>query len=230
MTNTESQTNQKKNFKPALAAVLGAALVFFIVSFVVDQRLSELQLETKLLISEQETLLATIAETTARNGADEITERIIRDCSNAERTQFDQLLGGLNNGLNRTQLVELERLFGRCGNFFAERKSVMVARLNREIEIYETFVNQLNNLTNADNLEEYQVAEWRELSELETKQSELFSQLVAVQDEIITLLLKGNSPASEEVAAVLGEASQIQETLIVTEAQATNIRSTLVSL
>lgn len=230
MTNTETQTNHKKNFKPVLALLLGIVLVIFIVSFVVNQRLSELQQETKLLISEQETLLAAIAVTTARNGADEITERIIKDCSGSERNQFDQLLGGLNNGLTRSQLVELERLFGRCGNFFAERKSVMVSRLEREIEIYETFVNQLSNLTDTDNLEEYKVSEWKELSELETRQSELFSELVAVQDEIITLLLKGEAPGSEEVTLVLREATEIQETLIVTEAQATNIRSTLVSL
>ena len=55
------------------------------------------------------------------------------------KVSFDDLLGRLNDGLSRTQLVELERLFGRCGSFTSDRKSVMVSRLAREIEIYENY-------------------------------------------------------------------------------------------
>lgn len=228
MTNTEKKSKLK--IKYALALLLGIALVFFLVSFAVNERLSDLQLETKVLISEQETLLATIAETTARNGADEMTETIIKDCSIAERTRFDELLSTLNSGLNRAQLTELERLFGRCGNFFAERKSVMVSRLQREIEIYETFVNQLSNLSGEDEAIEYKVAEWKNLSELEAKQSDLFSKLVLLQDQIITELLSGSTPDSEEIATILQQVKETQETLVVTKSQATDIRSILVSL
>jgi len=230
MTNSDTQTNQKSNIKLVIAFLIGVGVVFLIVSFVVNQRLTELQLQTRLLISDQEILLVTIAETTARNGADEVTERIIRDCSNSERTQFDQLLSNLNKGLTKAQLVELERLFGRCGNFFSERKSVMVSRFEREIQIYETFVEQLNNLSGRDNFDEYQVPEWKQLAELETKQSRLFSELVTVQDTIISLLLNGNLPESDEIAEASQKASNIQETLAVTNAQASKIRSTLVSL
>jgi hypothetical protein len=204
--------------------------VYLIVTFVVNQRLSELQLETRLLISEQETLLATIAETTARNGGDEVTERIIKDCPFTERVRFDELLSKLNQGLTLVELTELERLFGRCGSFFAERKSVMVSRLQREVQIYETFVNQLNNLTESDNNKTYKVGEWQRLAELETKQSQLFSELVQAQDEIISQLLAGNSPDSEAVQTTIQNANKIQETLIVTNTQASTVRSNLVSL
>ena len=113
----------------------GIALVYFVVSAVVNERLADLQLETKVLISDQETLMVSVAEITARNGADAVTENIIRDCSPTERIRFDELLGSLDRGLYRAELVELERLFGRCGNFFAQRKSVMVSRLQREVEL-----------------------------------------------------------------------------------------------
>ena len=139
----------------------GIALVYFIVSAAVNERLSDLQLETKILISEQETLLASIAEITARNGADKVTEQIIVDCSTTERIRFDELLGSLNRGLNRSELTELERLFGRCGNFFSQRKSVMVSRFQREVEIYETFVLQLSSLSGNDEIGPHNVSGWK---------------------------------------------------------------------
>lgn len=230
MTNSDKQTNKKGNIKLLIAFLAGVALVYFIVTFVVDQRLSELQLQTKLLISDQETLIATIAETTARNGGDEVTERIIRDCALSERVRFDELLGNLNRNLSMSELVELERLFGRCGNFFAERKSVMVARLDREVQIYAAFVSQLSNLTDKETASKYRVADWQQLAELEKKQSELFTELVGVQDDIISALLDGNAADSEEVTAIVQRANEIQETLIVTNTQASQVRSSLVSL
>lgn len=230
MSNQPNQTNRKLDYKTILAFLAGVLAVYFVVTFVVNQRLNELKFQTQLLISEQEILLASIAEIVARNGADEITERIIRDCSLPERIRFDELLSSLDRGLSQVQLVELERLFGRCGNFFAERKSVMAARLEREIEIYEMFVRQLSNVTKADATADYNVDEWIMLSELESKQSQLFLELVAVQDRIITLLLEGSLASSEEVQATLQEARQIQESLFVANSQASSLRSNLVSL
>lgn len=230
MTNTDTERKNAGRIKLILALLVGVGLVFFMVSLAVNERLSDLQLETKVLISEQETLLAAIAETTARNGADEITERIIKDCSLSERTQFDELLSNLNNGLNKSQLTELERLFGRCGSFFSERKSMMTSRLSREIEIYENYVNQLSNLSGDDKSKEYKLSEWKELSSLELKQSQLFSELVTSQDQIISELLAGNSQYSEEITSILQNVGEIQQTLLVTKSQTTSIRSGLVSL
>lgn len=210
--------------------IAGIIAAYFIVTAAVNARVTELKLQTQVLIAEQEVLLATIAETTARNGADSVTEVIIKDCSIAERTRFETLLSSLDAGLDRARLVELERLFGRCGNFFAERKAVMVARLAREIEIYETFVAQLSNLSDQDQSETYQVATWRELSELELKQSDLFARLVNTQDQIINALLEGKSPSSEEVSSILQSAREIQETLFVTTQQTSDVRDRLISL
>lgn len=230
MSNSDTKKNTLYTRKNLFIFLAGIVAMYLLVMYVVNQRLSELQLETRLLISEQETLLATIAETTARNGGDEITERIIKDCPFSERVRFDELLSKLNQGLSRVELTELERLFGRCGNFFAERKSVMVSRLQREVQIYETFVNQLSNLTESDSTGTFKVSEWQRLAELETKQSELFTDLVQAQDEIITLLLAGNSSNSEVVQTTIQNANKIQETLIVTNSQAATVRSNLVSL
>jgi hypothetical protein len=209
------------------AFIFGAALVYFLVSSITENRFQILESDTRLLISEQEAILATIAEITARNGADSVTEQIVQDCTISERTTFDTLLDNLNNGLSQTQLSELERLFGRCGSFYAERKAMMVARLTREIEVYQTYVNQLEIIVDTDMEDEFFISQWTSLAEQEQKQSELFSQLVRKQDEIITTLLSGRSANSQEIAAILRDVQGIQDTLTVTNIQAAHIRDEL---
>lgn len=227
------QTENKSgwlNTKNLVFLLVGVMLMVWLVSVLVDSRFSELELATEVKISDQETLLVAIAETTARNGADQITESIVRDCSVDERESFDYLLSRLNDGLNHSQLVELERLFGRCGSFFAERKSVMVSRFTREIEVYEDYVDQLSLISGDDKFEDYKVTKWHELSDLEHKQSELFSKLVTLQDEIISNLLQGKSASSDEIVGILVEVSGVQESLLVARQQATTLRTDLLSL
>ena len=223
-------TKHQRVLKSTIAAVIATGVIYLLVTSLVDHRLEALETTTVAQIAEQETLLVAIAEATARNGADAVTEAIVRDCTLQERSDFDDLLSRLDDGLSRSQLIELERLFGRCGSFYAERKAVMVARLAREIEIYGAYVQQLHTITDADVSEAYPVSVWQDLASKEREQSELFSQLVTAQDEIITTLLAGKPATSPEITAILQEVREIQETLIVSNRQAANIRATLVSL
>lgn len=224
-----TQTQSKFNLKVVGAFLLGVALVYFLVNMLTENRFQDLELQTRVLISQQEAVLATIAETTARNGADSVTEQIVKDCSVSERSTFDTLLGQLNNGLPQAQLVELERLFGRCGSFYSERKSVMVSRLAREIEVYESYVNQLSTVLGEETAEDFQIPQWNKLAEEEQKQSLLFSQLVTQQDLIINTLLSGKAANSAEITEILREVKEIQETLVVTNQQVANTRAELVS-
>lgn len=225
----ETERTNILNIKTAVVLVIALLLGYFTATYIVNERLQELELHAELLVSDQEGVLVAIAETTARNGADAITESIIRDCSIDERNNFDELLGDLNSGLTRAELVELERLFGRCGSFFSERKAVMVSRFSREIEVYEAYVQQLEKITGTESVEA-KLPEWQALAAEERKQSDLFTQLVRKQDEIINALLEGNSASSEEVREILREVTEIQETLIVANQQASNLRSSLVNL
>ncbi len=222
--------NRKSGSIIVVALILVLLGGYFAIKFAVNERLHELQLETQVLIQEQKTLLTSIAEITSRNGADELTERIIKDCSVSERVRFDELLASLDRGLARAQLSELERLFGRCGSFYAERKAIMVSRMLREYEVLEILVTQLSNLTGNDASVDYHLAEWKELSDLEMKQSDLFSSLVTLQDKIISSLLSGNGASSEEIAKILQEVKTVQQTLAVTNSQAAAVRSQLMPL
>ena len=205
-------------------------MIYFVSERLTINRLDELSLHTQTAIAEQQTLLVAIAEATARNGADSVTESIVKDCSYDERNEFDRLLSNLNNGLTNTELTSLERLFGRCGAFYAERKAVMVSRLAREIEVYTYYVEQLELITDEDMSEVYNTEDWAALAAEEQKISELFAELVTLQDQIISSLLAGNSPQSEELSQILLKANEVQETLVVTNTQAGAIRSKVLPL
>lgn len=218
------------NGQNIIVALIGVVLIYLLVTALVNVRFQQIEQGTRLLIADQQKTLIAIAETTARNGADTVTESIVRDCSVNERSEFDDLLGKLDSGLSQSQLSTLERLFGRCGPFFSERKSVMVARLSREIEIYESYVSLLGKVTGEDLSFAFDVPKWQALAAEEKKQSELFAGLVSAQDEIISTLLSGSRPDSSEIKTVLQKAREIQETLIVANKQTATIRAELVSL
>ena len=223
-------TDGWQKYKNVLIMFVGIAVAYVVIVAVVQEKLEDLSNLIELQISEQETLLSTIAETTARNGADTVTESIVRDCAISERDRFDTLLGSLDKNLSISELTELERLFGRCGTFYSERKSVMVTRLAREIEIYAAYVAQLEMITDENEVEKFNVALWQTLSDQEKKQSELFTKLVQLQDKIISTLLEGKSVDCSEIAAVLQDVKGTQESLMVANKQAAEARSILISL
>jgi hypothetical protein len=180
-------------------------------------------------IEQQRVTLETLSEITARNGGDEVTDLIIKDCSVEERKAFDALLGRLDSGLAHVELETLDRLFGRCGYFFAHRKSIMVARLEREVALYKTFVSQLETITGSSMQDEYMVNNWTMLVDNENKQRELFMNLVLLQDQIIATLLQGKFTTSNEIQTILNEVKETQATLATTNTQTADLRAILVT-
>lgn len=219
-----------KTLNRVLAGFLCVVVLYTLATVLMQLRLKNLREQIVLQISKQQTLLVGVAETTARNGADVVTESIIKDCSVVERTEFDDLLGRLDKGLSKTELVKLESLFSRCGSFYAERKSLMVSRLAREVEVYITHVEQLETLSNNSVFETYKIDAWKQLVEQERTQSEFFSSLVTRQDTIISTLMSGSRADSVEMKAVLKKAQETQESLIATNRQAAGTRATLIPL
>ena len=223
-------TNFLNRHRSFIIITLIIVVAFFGANVVVKERLEDLTSKIQLQIIEQEKLLVTIAETTARNGADAVTEIVIRDCTVVERTDFDTLLGQLDKGLSNADLTRLERLFGRCGGFYAERKAVMVARLEREIEVYQAYIAQLETVADKSTVEQYNPEGWIALIAEEKKQSDLFTQLVGHQDKIVKTLLSGKNSTSPEIQTILSEVKEAQELLIVANRQAAKLRSELVPL
>lgn len=220
----------KKTIQYGVAGIGVAVLLGGIVQFLVNERLEDFLATVTLQQSEQRVLLVGIAETTARNGADAVTEAVVKDCSTTERDRFDKQLGRLDAGLSRAELVELDALFSSCGSFFAERKSLMVARMKREFDLYESYTEQLEVLRATELDKESKVEEWRALVELEARQNELFTSLVTLQGRIIDELLAGNTINSPEMTEILAEVREVRENLTLAGTQASSVRSEVLSL
>lgn len=224
MTNLLSRlTHMQKRMLIAGTLVLVAVLAHVYIQYKQEKLTNVLEAQ----ILEQQTLLIEIADSASSGSINELTQDVIRDCAVAERTEFDTLLGRLDSGLSTAELIQLERLFGRCGDFFAERKTIVTSRLAREVEIYERYINQLQSLKTLPATKEYRLEVWKEFVASEKQQATLFSELVTQQDRIIKTLLEGKSPQSEEIKAILSEVSETQGMLIVTSKQSADIRSTL---
>ena len=211
-----------------LAAALLAALAVGV--FISNQRLAQYTTVATLQVSEQANVLSTLAETIARNGADAVTESVIKDCPINDRIRFDALLGSLDSGLPIAELKALDQLFSSCASFYSDRKALMVVRFEREVAVYEDRVTLLDTLTAADEQEAAQVAQWRELLAIEQEQSELFGSLVDAQRQIITLLIEGKSATSDEIMLILAEVNEIREAQQFARQQAITIRSAVTSL
>lgn len=179
--------------------------------FVGQERLEEAAHAATLETRDQLTVLASLAEVMARGGADQVTEQVIKDCSSSERIRFDDLLGRLQVGLSRPELLELSRLFDRCGPFYSQQRAVMAARFLREVEMFKKAYDRQLLLAGEDSTAGLQVNEWQQLASLEQSQSEQLARLVELQRDIIAVLLEGETPTSERTIGLLAEVKEVVE-------------------
>jgi hypothetical protein len=225
-----NENNSLSIKKIVLSLALGVIVVYVTSTYIINKQTRLVKDSVQVLVSEQASVVSTIAEITSRGGADSVAEAIIVDCPSEERTQFDNLLGKLNQGIRVSDLRELDRLFNRCGSFFSDRKAVMVSRLDREVSVLNNYVGLLSEISGVDKSEDYKINKWNDLVEKEKSQSRHFNELVTVQGEIIVSLLNGNTTESEEIASLLAEVSSIQSQLSETVVEASELRSELISL
>jgi hypothetical protein len=209
-----------------LAVALHALVMLVIVvasAWYID--MTQSAVETKL-ISRIETSLVQIqslAETTDRNGADALTERIISDCP--RRTEFENLLNGLNTATRR-DLISAQQLFESCGAFFAERKALMVSKLEREYRMLDedlTLLATLRDLTP----DEGSYRKWDDIVRLEGERSALLNEQTTIQADIIELLIEGNGGV--RIQELVQQAQDVGQSLTVVDAQIDALRTNITS-
>lgn len=182
---------------------------------VVAKKLDSTSLALETNIAKQELVLATIADLTKRNEADEITERIVVDCSPTERQRFETLLDKLSSSITRTELTELDSLFFVCGRYFADKKSVMAARLAREVSVYEEYISLRSRILSTDDELTERVALWQRVADDELTTAADFTRLVELQRDIIMALMAGKSRDSEEITNTLRNVTEIKNNMTV---------------
>ncbi len=192
----------------ALCMLAGAVVLGVFVAHY-NQRSVEEYIVTK--IHEQETYLLTLAEITDGNGADEAISTIITDCP--RRNEYEGLLINLST-LSKRDLITVQNLFESCGGFYAERKALMVAKLERELSAYMDLLDTLT-LLNEHARQRYDENLWNEIISLEKERSTLLTDQNILQGKIINALISGSSPQSKEVGLLIEDARQINELLTV---------------
>lgn len=202
-----------------ILAIILLISLYFIVRYIVDEQNRDTVAALDTKIFDQEKLLLSLAEATRINGADAATERIIVDCKSDERQQFDKLLDLLSANISKSQLMELNTLFYKCGSFFSDRKSVMATRLVREVEILSDYLTLRSVMTNVTDVETKKVESWKNLAEAELKTAEYFNQLVLLQGKIITELNAGKQASSPELSATLNEVNNVRGQMLILSKQ-----------
>jgi hypothetical protein len=199
----------------AVAVVLGVGVAEY------NQGDAEAHIEK--LITAQESILKNLASITGRNGADTIIESIVSDCS--RRTEYEALLMSLET-LSKKDLIASQNLFEVCGNFYAERKALMVAKLERELEVYTDYVALLSQFRE-DPERMQKLEKWKELVSMEGTRSSLLNDQVLIQSQIITYLISGSSVLSKEVVALVQDAGEINDLLGVQDYRISELRLSL---
>ena len=186
----------------AIAIFIGAGVAYYNQKHVESSLLRERQ--------EQEKYMYELATITDRNGVDETTATIVSDC--ARREEYETLLNSLAT-LNKKELVIIQNLFENCGNYYAERKALMVSKLKREFESYE-FVDDLLVTVNPNTTNYGKRATWSELVANEQARSALLNEQRVIQGHIINKLIAGFSIHSNDVNTLSQDAQKIEELLI----------------
>ncbi len=214
MTNRQTQTT---------FALLFMAVTLLAASYYIKEKQEDYRSMVMVKLAEQETEMVRFAELIDRESADATVNKVVKDCEPADRERFDTLLGNLSQ-LAATELREVDTLFPACGSYFADRQAILAARLTREVEMYVEYI-ELLGLTSADT-EEYEkkLVLWQKIDTEEAKRSELVTQLVDIQAEIIDLLVAGESINSDAINAKLQEAQTTKETLSLLGTQTDSLR------
>lgn len=214
----------------ALTTFICAYFVNEYINRSIDQTLENTTYALEAHIAEQELLLNSIADLTRQLGADEITEQIVVDCTPIERERFDTLLGQLSSNISITDLRELDTLFYKCGSYYADRKSVMAARLIREVAVYRDYLTLRDNIVGNTESANERADKWQQVATMELELAEDFNRLVELQGEIILTLLAGKSRTSPEIEATLLEVTETRNTMTVKTQQIERIRAELRSV
>jgi len=183
----------------------------------------EMESRVQAQIDTQEVYMYALAEMTDRNAADEEVDAIVKDCG--RRDEYERLLMNLGT-LSKKDLVVMQGLFESCGNFYAERKALMVSKLDRELKAYRE-LNDYMKLLNKKNTDLVLLETWGELVTLEKARSSFLNEQTQLQSKIISELISGNNPSSESVVALARDAQDINELLLVHDQRIDGVRKVL---
>lgn len=171
--------------------------------------------------SQHEEMLAN-ATLLDRSAPNEQVASVVRDCSSAQREEFDSLLSQLDT-LNATELAAINTLFADCGGYFAQIRAVMVLQLETQLAHLAHQSQVLQSLPFADAHGEL-ITAWEALLSREQTRADYATSLVRIQRSIISTLQAGVGRQEEAIVLLLNEANETRESLSLVGAEIDAIR------
>ncbi len=106
----------------------------------------------------------------------------------------------------------------------------MVARFEREYEVYTDLIEILTHVEHEAPYLTYQTEAWSELVRLEKERSTLTTQLVEVQGTIIRALIDGTPVSSPDMQQLLGQGQEVKDALLFVSMQIDELRTDILDL
>lgn len=181
-------------------------------------------------IQNQRAIVVTTADLTRQNSVDPAIEKVITACNTSDQQRFNTLLDSLAKNISPTDLDELTVLFYKCGHYDADRKGIMTARLEREVQILINLEQMRNYIQPYANNMQTETDTWKKIVEAEQKWTGYSNDLVTEQGIIIDLLRSGKKTTSPEVVEVLTKAGSARSQLQVLGLQIQNYRQSVQSI
>ncbi len=220
-----NDTSKSKNVALIALPLIGFAISIALGAFVAHHNQEKATSTIQKHLDSQAKILWELAVITDRNGADEVISRIVADCP--RRGEFEALLNELGS-LPKKELITVQNLYESCGSFYAERKALMVSKLERELEIADEYAEVLTYL-DKKSAHSYKLDTWKEIISKEEMRSSLLSDQTAIQSKIIDLLISGATASSKDVRAFVQEAQKIGELLNVQDHEIDTLRGKIQS-
>jgi hypothetical protein len=106
----------------------------------------------------------------------------------------------------------------------------MVARLEREYEVYLDFIDILSLIDEEASKVTYNIEGWGNLVAQEKKRSELSTNLVSIQGQIIDSLRKKTPLSSDEMQLLLVEGKETKDALIKISTEIDDLREKVLDI
>lgn len=213
-------------FVIAATALLFLALCLLISSLYIKSEREDFAGTLRQQMMTQRELLREIATRTDEEVLEDNDALVVRDCSPDHRTRFDGLLDSLAV-LSADRLQDANVLFDACGGYFAQKKALLIMQLEDTHDHYVTLAQMLIDVDPQYTTESLGLEDWSKLVAYERERSQLHTQLVDIQREIISELMSGSTVQSERVQQLLQDASHAKDLLQYTNTQVDALKEDL---
>lgn len=147
------------------------------------------------------------AELTSRNQVDDDVSAVIPDC--AVRGEYEAMLSSLHAARSTQELNTALRLYEVCGDFYAQRKRLMVAKMRMYVDELAHYVRMYSEFSGSNRYaKENEI--WITLLEAETNRSNLFTEQTRIQGDIIRALVLN---PHADLSSMIARAEEISQSL-----------------